>query len=141
MTDPTPLRPHHDRQYLARRRSQIAELCRNGLLTGTEPVAGDEDVLDQMGHDRDVFFLYVQAWLAREYIAARGCYADPQAREDSGLFLLVMQHALKRYECPHTCEGTVDACDRCEACIGGDHRRKALASMEMASTLALLGAL
>lgn len=141
MTDPTPLRPHHPRQRLALRRARIAELCRSGLLTGTTPLTGDEDVWDQMGHDRDPFFLYVQAWLAREYIAARGCYADPQVREDSELFLLIMQHALKRFECPHTCQGTTEACDRCEACVGGDHRQKAMASMEMASTLALLGAL
>jgi len=141
MTDLTPPQLLDPRLRLAHRQQELAELYRTGQLADTVPLAGDEEVLDQMGHSRDSAFLYTQAWLVREHIAARGCYADPAAREASRLYWVITTHAGRRYACPDTCPGTAEDCDGCDTCADGNHQHKALMSMAMANTLLLLDAL
>ena len=137
----TNLTPHDPRLPLAQRQQELAELYRSGELPHTTALPGDEDVLDQMGHSRDKAFLYTQAWLVREHIAARGCYADPETRQASRLYWVVTAHAGRRFECPDTCPGVAEDCDGCEDCAGGNHEHKALMSMAMANTMLLLEAL
>ncbi|MFF2080653.1 hypothetical protein ACFVXG_38545 [Kitasatospora sp. NPDC058162] len=133
------LLPLHDRRLrLAERHQELARLCRSGRLAATMPVVGDEEVLDQMGRSRDISFPAVQAWLAREHLAARGCYADPTVRNASALCRVITAHARHRLEHPAACAGTIDGCHGCAVCADDDHRRTALASMAIGQALALL---
>ena len=129
--------------HTARRREELVELCRAGRLATASALVGDEEVLDRMGTDGDAAFLHVQAWLAREHIAGRGCYADPAVRAAAALELtmVIEAHASRRFACPKACKGSVHDCDGCRACEGGEHRREAVLSLSVADTVALMAAL
>ena len=135
--------PRGSRLHAAHRREELAELCRAGRIASASALVGDQDVLDRMGEEGDVFFLHVQAWLAREHIAGRGCYADPAVRSASArdLARVIESHATARFVCPQGCTGSVHDCDGCRACEGGEHRREAVLSLSIADTVTVMAAL